>query len=39
MFNTDFEYLIDEYMVYCKSRQLREKTMSRYEQALSLFEK
>ena len=24
MFNTDFEYLIEEYMVYCKSRQLRE---------------
>ena len=24
MFNTDLGYLIDEYMVYCRSRQLRE---------------
>ena len=39
MFNTDFEYLIDEYMVYCKSRQLREKTLISYEQALRLFER
>lgn len=39
MFNTDFEYLIGEYMVYCKSRQLREKTWISYEQALRLFER
>ena len=39
MFNTDFEYLIDEYMVYCKSRQLREKTLISYEQALRLFQR
>ena len=39
MFNTDFEYLIEEYMVYCKSRQLREKTLISYEQALRLFER
>ena len=29
MFNTDFEYLIEEYMVYCKSRQLRENSSSK----------
>lgn len=39
MFNTKFDYLIDEYMINCRSRQLREKTMSSYEQALRLFEK
>ena len=39
MFNTGLEYLIEEYMVYCRSRQLREKTMASYEQALRLFER
>ena len=39
MFNTKLEYLIEEYMVYCRSRQLREKTMLAYEQTLRLFEK
>jgi len=39
MFNTRFDYCIDEYMVYCHSRQLREKTMNSYEQALRLFER
>jgi len=39
MFNTKFDYLIDEYMINCRSRQLREKTMVSYEQALRLFEK
>lgn len=33
----DFEWQIDEYMVYCRSRQLREKTMNSYEQTLRLF--
>ncbi len=33
------DYWIDEYMVYCRSRQLREKTMNSYEQALRLFER
>ena len=28
-----------EYMVYCRSRQLREKTMASYEKALRLFER
>ena len=32
-------YWIEEYMVYCRSRQLREKTMNSYEQALRLFER
>ena len=39
MTNTDFDWQIDEFMVYCRSRQLREKTMSSYEQALRLFER
>ena len=39
MFNMRFDYLISEYMVYCRSRQLREKTMNSYEQALRLFER
>lgn len=39
MFNTRFDYLICEYMVYCRSRQLRPKTMNSYEQGLRLFER
>ncbi|MDO4744800.1 MAG: site-specific integrase [Clostridia bacterium] len=39
MNNLSMNRLIDEYMVYCRSRQLREKTMSSYEQALRLFER
>ena len=39
MFNTHLDYLICEYMVYCRSRQLRAKTMSSYEQGLRLFER
>ena len=39
MFNTNFDYLINEYMVYCRSRQLRAKTLNSYEQALRLFER
>lgn len=35
--NTDQQ--IDAYMVYCKSRQLRPKTMLSYENTLRLFEK
>ena len=38
MFNSGIVYWIEEYMVYCHSRQLREKTMNSYEQALRLFE-
>ena len=39
MANLDFDWQIDEYMIYCRSRKLREKTMNSYEQALRLFER
>lgn len=39
LFNTTFDWQIDEFMVYCRSRQLREKTMIGYEQALRLLER
>ena len=29
----DFEWLTDEFMLYCRSTQLREKTMSSYAQS------
>ena len=35
----DFDYYIDEYMYHCRSRKLRPKTMSSYEQTLRLFER
>ena len=37
MKNLDFEWLTDEFMLYCRSTQVREKTMSSYEQTLHLF--
>ena len=39
MTNTAFDWQIDDFMVYCRSRQLREKTMLSYEQSLRLFER
>ena len=33
----DFDWLTDEFMLYCRSTQLREKTMSSYEQTLRLY--
>jgi len=39
MEDMSFDYQIDEFMVYCRSKQLREKTMSSYEQALRLFQR
>ena len=39
MGNLSFDWQISEYMIYCRSRQLREKTMNSYEQALRLFER
>ena len=39
MTNTVFEWQLDEFMIYCRSRQLREKTMASYEQTLRLFER
>lgn len=35
----DFDYYIDEYLYYCKSKRLRPKTMQSYEQTLRLFER
>ncbi len=35
----NFDWQINEFMVYCRSTQLREKTMLSYEQALRLFER
>ena len=37
MTNLSFAWQIDEYLVYCHSRQLRAKTMASYEQSLRLF--
>ncbi len=39
MKNLDFDWQINEFMVYCRSIQLREKSMQSYEQALRLFER
>ena len=35
----DFDWQINEFMVYCRSTQLRERTMYSYEQILRLFER
>ena len=37
MTDMSFDWQIDEFMVFCRSRQLREKTMTSYEQTLRLF--
>ena len=37
MISLDFEWQTNEFMLYCRSTQLREKTMSSYEQTLHLF--
>ena len=39
MKNLYFELLTDEFMLYCCSTQLREKSMAGYEQTLRLFER
>ena len=39
MKNYDFDWQINEFMIYCRSTQLREKSMASYEQALRLFER
>lgn len=39
MKSLDFDWQIDEFMIYCRSTQLREKTMNSYEQTLRLFER
>ena len=35
----DFDWQIDEFMVYCRSTQLRHQTMKSYEQTLRLLER
>ena len=37
MKNLDFDWQTNEFMIYCRSTQLREKTMGGYEQTLKLF--
>ena len=39
MTNLTFDWQIDEFMVYCQSKQLRHKSMKAYEQALRLFQR
>ena len=39
MTNLTFDWQISDFMIYCRSRQLRPRTMSSYEQALRLFER
>lgn len=39
MENLTFDYQLDEFMLFCRSKQLREKTLSSYEQTLRLFER
>ena len=39
MDNLTFNYQIEEFMLFCRSRQLREKTLISYEQTLRLFER
>ena len=39
MENLNFDFQLDEFMLFCRSRQLREKTMISYEQSLRLFER
>lgn len=35
----NFDFQLEEFMLFCRSRQLREKTMISYEQTLRLFER
>ena len=35
----DFDWQINEFMVYCRSTQLRKKSMKSYEQIFRLFER
>lgn len=39
MTNLTFDWQIEEFMVYCQSKQLRPKTIASYEQALRLFQR
>ena len=39
MQNYDFDFQLDNFMLYCRTKQLRQKTMSSYEQTLRLFQR
>ena len=39
MFDLSIKYQIDEFMIYCRSRELRAKTLESYEHTLRLFER
>ena len=39
MYDLSIEYQIDEFMIYCRSRELRAKTLESYEHTLRLFER
>ena len=39
MTNLTFDWQIEEFMVYCQSKQLRPKTIASYDQALRLFQR
>ena len=39
MGSLDFDWQTNEFMLYCRSTQLREKSIASYEQALRLFER
>ena len=39
MTDLSFDWQIDEFMVFCRSSQLRERTMTSYEQTLRLFQR
>ena len=39
MQNYDFDFQLDDFMLYCRTKQLRQKTMSSYEQTLRLFQR
>ena len=39
MTNLSLDWWIEEYMIFCRSRQLRGKTLDSYEQGLRLFER
>ena len=39
MVNYDFDFQLDDFMLYCRTKQLRQKTMSSYEQTLRLFQR
>ena len=39
MQNFDFDFQLDDFMLYCRTQQLRPKTMASYEQTLRLFQR